>query len=293
MNTTGRIRVKKLRSELLAVFFFVLSSLLALYLAINIHQIPGIASEKSAVNIYFVLYYLVFLIVFTAIILMLVKKHADIIRAIFLAAVIYMVFVVSSIIADIISVNFIEYYLIIILITGIFGYLIIFKNEWYITDAAGILMISGSAAILGNILRVYIAIALLIVFAVYDYISVYKTKHMVSLARAAVDNSFPLMFTLPENYNMKLRDLTFDNRGENNVMMLGFGDMAIPEILVISASISNISHIYLYFILTTLGSISAMIILFYINKNKPAPGLPLINSGAIAGYLIALIITII
>ena len=55
-----------------------------------------------------------------------------------------------------------------------------------VTDAAGLIMISGAAAILGILLRPYIAITLLVVFAVYDYISVYKTKHMVTLAKATI-----------------------------------------------------------------------------------------------------------
>ena len=47
------------------------------------------------------------------------------------------------------------------------------------------------------------------------------------------------MFTLPSNRNMKIKDLTFDNRGTHSVIMLGFGDMAIPEILIVSSAIYN------------------------------------------------------
>ena len=168
--------------------------------------------------------------------------------------------------------------------------MLIFRNEWYITDAAGLIMISGAAGILGILLRPDIATALLVVFALYDYISVYKTKHMVTLAKAAVDNQYPLMFTLPSNRNMKIKDLTFDNRGTHSVIMLGFGDMAIPEILIVSSAIYNPLHIALFALLTLAGAIGALVFLFFFNHGKPAPGLPYINTGVIIGFLIAIAI---
>ncbi len=289
MNITGRIRLRKANSEIFGITLFILSSLFSLYLALNLYNIPSIENESKGITIIFVLYYIIFIIIFTLIALYIIKKHANIMKGIFLILIIYMIFVVSSIISDIISVNLFEYYLIIALITGFFAYMLIFKNEWYITDAAGFIMIAGAASILGILLKTYIAIALLIVFAVYDYISVYKTKHMITLAKAAVNNEYPLLFLLPSNKNLKMKDLTFENRGESDIIMLGFGDMAIPELFIVSASIYNINHIILFASLTISGAIAALIFLFHFNK-KPAPGLPYINTGVIIGFLIALLI---
>ena len=39
--------------------------------------------------------------------------------------------------------------------------------------------------------------------------------------------------------------------------------------------------------LPLLGAVVGMIILFFFVSSRPAPGLPLINSGAIGGFLIA------
>ena len=284
---------QKINSELFGIMLFLISALFAIYISYNLYAVPEIASESRGISFLFVLYYIVFIIIFTAVALYVVKKHANIMKIIFLILVLYMIFLVSSIIAGIVAVNYTEYYLIIGVITAFFAYMLIFRNEWYITDAAGVIMISGAAGILGILLRPYIAITLLVVFAVYDYISVYKTKHMVTLAKAAVDNQFPLMFMLPSSKNLRMKDLTFENRGEHEIIMLGFGDMAIPEILIVSAFIYNPSHSILFAILTLAGAISALIFLFFFNKGKPAPGLPFINTGAILGFLLALSIIII
>jgi presenilin-like A22 family membrane protease len=292
VNITGRIKLKKaskrINSELFGILLFVISSVFALYLSFNLDQVPSIARESRGISFSFVLYYIVFIVIFTAVALYLIKRHAKAMKAIFLILVLYMIFLVSSIVAGIIAVNIPEYYAIIAVITGFFAYMLIFRNEWYITDAAGLLMISGAAAILGILLRPYIAITLLVVFAVYDYISVYKTKHMVTLARAAVDNQYPLMFTLPSTRNIKMKEMTFENRGTHAVIMLGFGDMAIPEILIVSSSIYNPLHIALFALLTIAGAIGSLVFLFFFNRGKPAPGLPYINTGVIIGFIIAL-----
>ena len=60
------------------------------------------------------------MVAFTLIALYIIKKHANVMKGVFLILIIYMVFVVSSIISDIVSVNLIEYYLIIVFITGFF-----------------------------------------------------------------------------------------------------------------------------------------------------------------------------
>ncbi|MEM0139509.1 MAG: presenilin family intramembrane aspartyl protease PSH [Ferroplasma sp.] len=281
---------KRFNSELLGIALFILSSAVSLYLGNSLYGIPGIAAESSQISIVFVLYYIIFIVIFTAITIYVVKKHAKVMKAFFLILVIYMIFFVSTVISSIIATTLVEYYAIIIIMTGGFAYLLLFRDEWYVTDAAGFVMISGAAAILGTILKTYIALALLIVFAIYDYISVYRTKHMVTLAKAAVDNNFPLMFMLPSRGNLKIDNLTFDNRGTQDVMMLGFGDMAIPEIFIVSASLYNMPHFLIFAIMTTAGALAALIFLFSFNRGKPAPGLPYINSGVIIGFLIALLI---
>ncbi len=297
MNTIKKIKVRtvnqKINSELFGIILFLVSALFAIYISSNLYSVPGIANESSGISYLFILYYIIFIVIFTVAALYIIKKHAGIMKIIFLILILYMIFLVSSIVASIVAVNYTEYYLIIGIITVFFGYMLIFRNEWYVTDAAGVIMISGAAGLLGILLKPDIAITLLVVFAVYDYISVYKTKHMVTLAKAAVDNQFPLMFMLPSSKNLKMKELTFENRGDHAIIMLGFGDMAIPEILIVSSFIYNPLHSFLFAALTLAGAIGALIFLFFFNRGKPAPGLPFINTGAILGFLVALSITVI
>ena len=107
MNTTGRIRLKKtnqrINSELFGIILFVLSTVFALYLSFNLDQVPGIAQESKGISFLFVIYYIVFIVIFTAAALYMIKRHAQVMKAIFIVLILYMIFLVSSIIAGIVS----------------------------------------------------------------------------------------------------------------------------------------------------------------------------------------------
>ena len=84
-------------------------------------------------------------------------------------------------------------------------------------------------------------------------------------------------------------------------MFMGLGDIVIPSLLVISAS-SFIDHGGIFFGLraglwvalgTIIGIMGGFIILMhFVNKGRPQAGLPLLNSGAIIGYLLSYLIVI-
>ncbi|WP_290817557.1 presenilin family intramembrane aspartyl protease PSH [Halovivax sp.] len=69
--------------------------------------------------------------------------------------------------------------------------------EWYVIDGAGVLMGAGAAALFGISFGLLPAILFLLVLAVYDAISVYKTEHMLSLADGALDLKIPVVFVVP------------------------------------------------------------------------------------------------
>ena len=69
--------------------------------------------------------------------------------------------------------------------------------EWYVIDAAGILMGIGASALFGINFGILPALVLLSVLAVYDAISVYGTEHMLTLASGVMDMRVPVLFVVP------------------------------------------------------------------------------------------------
>lgn len=71
-------------------------------------------------------------------------------------------------------------------------------NEWYVTDACGVIVATGSIAMFGISLSIFLVIVLLVGLAIYDAISVYKTKHMIDLADTVLDLKLPVMLVIPK-----------------------------------------------------------------------------------------------
>ncbi|WP_393971445.1 presenilin family intramembrane aspartyl protease [Oxyplasma meridianum] len=284
--------------ELFSIGIFVITSLFAIFVSEILYQVqPSVAAPTSSSGFQYVILYIFVAIAFTFVILYLArKKHMNIIRGVFIFSMAYVTFFIASIIGLVIAQTELEYIIFILALPAVMVYLLIFRNEWYVVNASGFILSTGIAAIWGVIIGVWAAVVFLAAFAVYDYIAVYKTKHMVDLARVAVDESLPMLFIIPSKRGIKYKEMEFDRReegkeegkesGESDTLMIGFGDIAFPSILVVSSALYGFSNFYAFAFIPMAGAIVGMIILYAFAK-RPAPGLPFINSGAILGFLIA------
>jgi presenilin-like A22 family membrane protease len=149
------------------------------------------------------------------------------------------------------------------------------KPNWLVINVSALLLSAGIASIFGISLEPLPVIILLAILAAYDAISVYKTKHMVTLAESVAGLKVPMLFVIP--------------RKDGNAYM-GVGDAVMPNILVVSAQYFTNSP-QLYFIkipalFALIGSLMGLVILLTIVEKKGGahPGLPFLNGGAIIGF---------
>jgi presenilin-like A22 family membrane protease len=166
--------------------------------------------------------------------------------------------------------------------------------EWYVLDLCGIIVGVGSIGLFGISLSVFLVIILLIGLAVYDAISVYKTKHMIDLADAVMDLKLPVMLVVPKARDYSLLEETkglkekLENKEEREAFFLGLGDIVMPGILV-AASFHSIPDngllIALSVMIGTLIGFGALMLV--VIKGKPQAGLPFLCTGAILGYAIS------
>jgi presenilin-like A22 family membrane protease len=182
-----------------------------------------------------------------------------------------------------------------VLSLAVLATLLLYKYpEWYVIDGLGILIGAGVAAIFGASLEILPVVILLVLLAVYDFISVYKTKHMITLAEGVVDMKTPILFVIP-----KRRDYSFiregigklGDGGERAAFIIGMGDMIMPSILVVSANVFLQGWrlggvINLPAIGAIIGSLAGLLVLLsFVMSGKPQAGLPPLNGGTILGFL--------
>ena len=185
-----------------------------------------------------------------------------------------------------------------VLVLSILATALLYKfPEWYVIDALGILIGAGVASIFGVSLEVLPVVILLILLAVYDAISVYKTKHMITLAEGVIDLKTPILFVIP-----KRRDYSFikdgigklGDGGERAAFIIGMGDLIMPSILVVSANVflkgAKIGGlINLPALGAIIGSLAGLfVLLHFVMSGKPQAGLPPLNGGTILGFLVGL-----
>jgi len=166
--------------------------------------------------------------------------------------------------------------------------------EWYVIDVCCIVVGVGAIAILGISLSISLVIVLLIVLAVYDAISVYKTKHMIDLADIVLDLKLPVILVIPkirEYSTLKEKKSLKEKLKEDekrDAFFMGLGDIIIPGFLVASSFHNVTSNGLLIALSVMLGTLFGFTVLMTaVIKGKPQAGLPYLCSGAILGYLVS------
>ncbi len=185
---------------------------------------------------------------------------------------------------------------VIVLVLSILATALLYKYpEWYVIDGLGILIGAGIASIFGVSLDVWPVVILLALLAVYDAISVYKTKHMITLAEGVIDQKTPILFVIPKrrNYSFIKEGIgKMSDGGERAAIIIGMGDMIMPAILVISANVFVIGwklggFVNLPAIGAIIGSLVGIAVLMhFVMSGKPQAGLPPLCGGTILGFLV-------
>ena len=282
--------------ELFAVFimglFFVIIHVLAL-LFTGIFEDAGMEAFEDKESVYNVVSILVIMLVFTLAILIISRFwKKQIIQIIILGAIGYTTFYVLLPFFDLVLNSYLS--LSISAVCAVFLVFILFKYpEWYVIDLCGIIVGAGAIAIFGISLGIWLVLILLVVLAIYDAISVYKTKHMIDLADTVMDLKLPVLLVVPKirNYSLiketkRLKEKLKDDE-ERDAFFMGLGDIVMPGILVVAIFSGVEDGLDLAFS-TIIGTLIGFgVLMFFVLKGKPQAGLPCLCGGAILGYLIS------
>jgi len=152
-----------------------------------------------------------------------------------------------------------------------------------------VLGIAGIGAGLGLNLKPYMVIILLIIFSIYDWISVYKTKHMIKMAREMIDSAAPLAFVIPSQPSNLGENLKQVQLGEK-FLVLGGGDVAFPLMLCASLTSQGLLPPLLVAVFSSGGLFFTLYLLSRQKIRHPLPALPPIAFFAIIGYLLSLML---
>jgi presenilin-like A22 family membrane protease len=287
--------VKKFIPFLVMPAFLVIVELGSLALSLPV-QAAGLSAFQNPQSLADPLIFLAMILGFTAVLLVLIKYGFKNVIAWVIGISIFFTFVYTfaAIVPIIIGPGLAQVAAMAALALLATGLLYLYP-EWYIIDILGLLLAAGVASIFGVSLGTIPVILLLIILAVYDAISVYKTKHMITLAEGVLDLKTPILFVIP-----KKRSYSFIKEGigkigegeERSAFIIGMGDLIIPSMLVVSANVftGGVKYFGLFNLPALgamIGSIAGLIVLLhFVMSGRPQAGLPPLNGGTILGFLI-------
>lgn len=187
----------------------------------------------------------------------------------------------------------------------------IYRPNIYIHNISEILIYGGLAAIFVPIMNIFSALMLLLIISAYDVYAVWKSKHMISMAKFQTENKLFSGIYVP--YDKKggivpikdAKKLTAGKSSEKSkkavsTAILGGGDIGFTLIfagVVLKELINKGLPIIIAFseasIVASATTIALSILFFKSEKGKFYPAMPFLTIGCLVGYGIVYVLGII
>src|SRR6056297_4090102 len=174
------------------------------------------------------------------------------------------------------------------LVGGLIGLWLISPKIW-LHDLLIIFGLAGAGTAMGVSFSPLSIVILLLIFSVYDVIAVYKTKHMVKMAKEMIGANAIIGFVVPKRLKGFKESLKKVEPG-GKFMIIGGGDIVFPLVFCASMTSIGIIETSIVMIFSFLGILISFFTFFSQKIRKPIPALPPIALFSILGYLLTLFI---
>ncbi|OGD30821.1 hypothetical protein A3A18_01900 [Candidatus Azambacteria bacterium RIFCSPLOWO2_01_FULL_44_84] len=165
---------------------------------------------------------------------------------------------------------------------------VIWPYVW-LHDAVMILTLPGIAVLIGLSLQPWFAVLILIIMSVYDYIAVYKTKHMIKMAKAMIAGRAIFAMIFPEEFRNFKSKINEAHPGQG-FMMLGTGDFVFPLIMAASAMTVSYKSAWIVLGFSIFGLLLMHLLFISQRVRRPMPALPPLAGFAILGFITSLLL---
>jgi len=179
----------------------------------------------------------------------------------------------------------------------------LYRQNIITQNISEIFIYGGLAAVFVPIMNVFAAFMLLLVISVYDFIAVFKTKHMIKLANFQSESKVFAGLLIPYDNNTSMKTHSKDEskktvmvESKHPVAVLGGGDIGFTLIFagVVMKGLMLQQPEYTAFlkvlIIPLLTAVSLLFLLIKGQKNKFYPAMPVLSIGCVVGYLIVTLI---
>jgi presenilin-like A22 family membrane protease len=189
----------------------------------------------------------------------------------------------------------------------ILAYLKLYRPNIFIHNFTEVFMYAGITILMSPLFTVYWMIMLLIVISIYDAIAVWKSKHMITLAKAQADKKMfagllipyskpNIKDNVPSKPKIHIKIPKSLKQEEIKSAILGGGDIAFPLLFagsvmteLIQSGLSKEIAFFQALLVSLAAGIALFILLIKSKKDKFYPAMPFISLGCFVGYGLILI----
>ena len=178
------------------------------------------------------------------------------------------------------------------------SFLRLFKPNPLVHNISELFVYGGLAAFMVNIFNLFAAFMLLIIVSIYDYVAVYRTKHMIKLAEFQSESSVFAGLYIPYQRekisakNIQVKSIKSKEKPKGSVAVLGGGDIGFTLIFagVVMKGLMLKEAVLIGFLKTLIIPVFAAFALVFLlikgQQNKFYPAMPLLSLGCLIGYMI-------
>ncbi len=170
----------------------------------------------------------------------------------------------------------------------IFSALKVFRPSVITHNFTELFIYGGLAGLFVPVLGISSIIILLILVSVYDMIAVWKTKHMISMAKFQAKSKMFAGLMIPYKpahfEASSAAALSSEGKTKYREAVLGGGDIAFP--LLFSGVMLKKFGFFPALITSLTAAIALFFLLAYADKKKFYPAMPFITAGSLIGYFI-------
>lgn len=156
----------------------------------------------------------------------------------------------------------------------------------WVHDLIILLAAAGIGPVFGLQFQWHMALVMLAILSVYDFIAVFITRHMILLAHEMIRHQASFAFIIPEKFRDFKAYLSAVRPG-GGFLILGGGDIILPMLL--TASLYSLDPRSAYYCIG--GMVAGLLCnhVLLMKSRHPLPALPFITLGATLGIAIALL----
>jgi len=167
----------------------------------------------------------------------------------------------------------------------------IIKPNVIIHNITELFIYAGLAAIFVPVMNILSALILLVLISLYDMFAVWKSKHMIKMAKFQTQSRIFAGLSLPYTSSAKGKKVKKAKqliKKKIKTAVLGGGDIGFP--LLFAGAVMKTFGLPKAFIISLFAAVGLTVLLLAAKKDRFYPAMPFITIGCVVGYLVVLVV---